>query len=309
MITKIKTKFINFFFNLDEWKIFGKKFISIIIFVALCLVLWVFPLSLFVAPFYAITQDVPHNVKIHKETEGKTTTFAVADGIQNILTESLVTNFFGIKTWIDNKYYQQVGEIEIYRIAVWTLENNLARNRGTGGANKSLVQARSDIYADYNLPIFTSFDTRLKQAINNLHNYVKKLEEDASLPMNKKQAVFIVNSDNLAEVLNKLKQQLQTNIMVQTDFFSTDDKFYLLKGNLLALHQFLEGIRYDFKDKLKDKSSYEENFIPLLAQIKKAIGQNHLIIMESFGHLSKISNEANVIAQKLAELRDKLKKG
>ena len=49
--------------------------------------------------------------------------------------------------------------------------------------------------------------------------------------MNSKRAVFIVNSDNLAEVLDKLKQQLQTNIMIQPNFFSQDDKFYRLKNS------------------------------------------------------------------------------
>jgi hypothetical protein len=309
MINNIKTKLIDFFFNLEEWQIFVRKLLSIIVFMILLLILWVFPVSLFVAPFYAITQDEPHKVKIYEETEGKTTVLSVADGIDKLLDEGLTTNFFGIKTWIDNKYYQQVGEIEIYRLSVWTLENNLGRNRGTGGANKSLVQARSDIYADYNLPLFTSFNKRLKQTVNNLHEYIDTLEQDASLPMDKKEAVFIVNSDNLAEVLDKLKQQIQTNIMIKTDFWTTDDKFYILKGNLIALHQFLEGIKFDFADKLKDKSSYEENFIPLLSQIKRTIAQNPLIIMESLGHLSKLSNETNVIAQKLGELRDKLTKG
>ncbi|RLA09008.1 MAG: hypothetical protein DRQ51_00020 [Gammaproteobacteria bacterium] len=309
MTNQIKNRLIDFFFNLEDWQIFTKKLLSIIVFIVLLLILWVFPISLFVAPFYSITQDEPHKVKIYKETEGKTTVLSIADGIDKILDTGLTTNFFGVKTWIDNKYYQQVGEIEIYRLSVWSLENSLGRNRGTGGANKSLVQARSDIYADYNLPIFTSFNKRLKQTVKNLHKYINKLEQDASLPMDKKQAVFIVNSDNLAEVIDRLKQQLQTNIMVKTRFFTTDDKFYTIKGNLIALHQFLEGIKFDFADKLKDKSSYEENFIPLLSQIKKTIQQNPIVIMESLGHLSKLSNEANVIAQKLGELRDKLKKG
>jgi hypothetical protein len=58
-----------------------------------------------------------------------------------------------------------------------------------------------------------------------------------------------------------------------------------------------------------DKSSYEENFIPIMKLIKQAISQHHIIITESLGHVSKLEKEANLIAQKLAELRDKLKNG
>lgn len=306
---KIKSTIINYLFNFKEWSIFFKRLVSLVVLAILSLILWLFPISLIVAPFYSITTDKTTNIKIYKDTLGKTTVSSVKDGLENLLSHGLVTNFTGVKMWIDNKYYEQVGEIEMYRIAINTLENNLGRNRGSSGANKNIVQARSNIYADYTLPIFTSYTTRVKQTINNLDDYLKELEIDKNKSMSDKRAVFIVNSDNLAEVLDKLKQQLQTNIMIKSDFFTTDDKFYRIKGNLLALEKFLEGINYDFKDKMVDKTSYHENFVPLLELIKSTIGQNHIVVLESFGHLSKLEKNSTLISQKLGELRDKLRNG
>lgn len=306
---EVKSKILDYIFNMSEWKIFFKRLFSVLALALVAFVLWLFPISLFVAPFYSITTDKVENINIYKTIAGKTTVSSVQDGLQNLLTEGLVTNFTGVKLWIDNKYNEQVGQIEMYRIAINTIENNLARNRGTGGANKYIVQARSDIYSDYDLPIFTSYTTRVKQAIVSIDNFLGQLEADKNKQMNEKRAVFIVNSDNLSEVFDKLKQQLQTNIMIKSNFFSNDDKFYHIKGNLIAMDKFLQGINFDFKDKMIDKTSYEENFVPLLQLIKSAISQNHLVILESFGHLSKLENDANLIAQKLGELRDKLRNG
>ena len=306
---ELKNKIFSYIFNAKEWGIFVKRLFSLVIIALLSFFVWLFPVSLIVAPFYSITTTKSNVVKIHKEINGKTTIMSLQYGLQDLLDEGLVTNFTGVNLWIDNKYYEQIGQLEMYRIAINTLENNLARNRGTGGANKYLVQARSDIYADYELPIFTSYSTRLKQAIQNIQKYTKQLEEDNAKQMNDKRAVFIVNSDNLAEVVDKLKQQLQTNIMIKSNFFSDDDKFYRIKGNLIAMQKFLQGIEYDFKDKMVDKSSYKENFVPLLQIIESAIAQNHIVILESFGHVSKLEKDANIIAQKLGELRDKLRNG
>ena len=308
-IKEIKEKIIDFVIDIDEWKIFFKRLFSIIGVMVISLILWIFPISLVVAPFYSITQDKAPQIKTYSDLTGKTTTKAIEKGLQDLLDEGLVTNFIGVRIWIDNKYYEQVGKIEMYRIALNLLENNLARNRGTGGANPYIVQARADVYADYTLPMFTSYSTRLKQAVSNIEKYLKELKEDKDKPMEQKRAVFIVNSDNLSVALDKLKQQLQTNLMLKSSFMSEDDKFYRIKGNLIAMYYVLKGIDYDFKDKMKDKTSYTENFLPIMSLLKEAIAQNHLVIMESMGHLSKLEKDANLIAQKLAELRDKLRNG
>lgn len=304
-----KEGIISFLFDAKEWGIFFKKFFSLIIIFIIAFILWLFPTSLIVAPFYSVTTDNVKPVKIYEDGVGLTTVNSVKNGLQDMLDFGLVTNFTGVNLWIDNKYYEQIGEIEMYRIAINSLENNLARNRGTGGANKYLVQARSDIYADYEIPVFTSYTTRVEQTIDNIQHYTKQLQDDREKSMNDKRAVFIVNSDNLAEVLDRLKQQLQTNIMIKGSMLTNDDKFYRIKGNLIAMYKFLKGVEYDFKSKMIDKSSYEDNFVPLLQIIEESIKQNHLVILESLGHVSKLEKEANLIAQKLGELRDKLRNG
>jgi len=304
-----KNKILSYLINYKEWGIFIKRFLLLIVISIVAFILWFFPISLIVAPFYSITTNKVPVIKTYKGLVGKTTTDALKSGLQNLLDEGLVTNFIGVRTWIDNKYFEQVGEIEMYRISIFTLENNLARNRGTGGANEHIVQARSDVYADFRIPVFTSYSTRVKEAIENINIYLKQLKEDDKKDMNQKRAVFIVNSDNLAVTLDKLKQQLQTNLMLKTTFSTQDDKFYRIKGNLIAMYYILKGIDYDFKNKMIDKTSYEENFKPIMALLKQAIAQNHIVILESFGHLSKLVKDASLISQKLAELRDKLRNG
>ncbi len=304
-----KKSILSYLFDYKEWTVFLKRFILLIVLAIVAFVLWFFPVSLIVAPFYSITTDKVPTVKIYKNLVGKTTTDALKSGLQNLLDEGLVTNFVGVRTWIDNKYYEQVGKIEMYRIGLYTLENNLARNRGTGGANEHIVQARSDVYADFRIPMFTSYSTRVKEAISNIDIYLEQLKEDKNKSMADKRAVFIVNSDNLAVALDRLKQQLQTNLMLKTTFATQDDKFYRIKGNLIAMYYILKGIEYDFKSKMVDKTSYEENFVPMMNLLKQAIAQNHIVVLESLGHLSKLVKDASLISQKLAELRDKLRNG
>ena len=304
-----KKDLLSYLLNYKEWGIFLKRFLLLIILAIVAFILWFFPISLIMAPFYSITTDKVPVVKNYKNLVGETTTDALKSGLQNLLDEGLVTNFVGVRTWIDNKYYEQVGEIEMYRIGLYTLENNLARNRGTGGANEHIVQARSDVYADFRIPMFTSYSTRVKESVANIDMYLKQLKEDKNKSMANKRAVFIVNSDNLAVALDRLKQQLQTNLMLKTTFSTQDDKFYRIKGNLIAMYYILKGIEYDFKSKMIDKSSYEENFVPMMNLLKQAIAQNHIVVLESLGHLSKLVKDASLISQKLAELRDKLRNG
>jgi len=299
----------SYIFNPKEWGIFFKRFLLIFVLVISGYLLWLFPVSLIVAPFYSVTTTKLEPIKKASDLEGKSTVMAVRNGMQGLLDQGLVTNFIGVRNWIDNKPNEQIGEIEIYRIAVNTLENNLGRNRGTGGANKNLVQARADIYADYERPYFTSYSTRLKQSIESMDKYLKELEKNKNVKMSDKTAVFIVNSDNLAEVLDKVKKQIQTNLAMKTNFFTEDDKFYRIRGNLIATYYFLKGIDFDFKDKMIDKSSYEENFVPILESLENAINRNPMIVLELKGDVSKIEKDANVVSQKLAELRDKLKNG
>ncbi len=285
-------------FNPHEWGIFFKKLFTLFGLAIVAFILWLFPISLLVAPFYGTTSSLPQ-IQDHKYP----TTFNVVQGLENILDKGLVTNFVGVNLWIDNNYYEQIGQLEIFRLSVLSLENSLGRNRGTGGANEHLVQARSYIYSDFKTPIFTSYDTRLHQTIFQLNLYLKDLDNG--------DAVFIANSDNLAEALNLIKLQIQTNLADNepVSIFNVDDKFYRIRGNLIATYIFFKGIEKDFKLKLSDKNAFNENFEPLLKDLENAINNNPLIVLETFGDLAKIQKDANVISQKIAELRDRLIKG
>lgn len=295
--------------ELKDWYIFLKQSTILIAILLAGFATW-FILSLFVAPFYSITKDGEIKGFQTYKLEGETTTRSIQLGLKDLLNDGLITNFIGVRFFIDNKLNEQIGQIDMYRVALNTLENNLGRNRGTGGANGNLVQARSNIYADYSIPFFTSYSTYLDKTIKNLDNYLVKLDESKDLPMENKKAVFIVNSDNLAENLDRLKQQLQTTLAMKVDNFTmVDNKFYQIRGNLLALDLILKGIDKDFKQKMIDKSCYNENFLPLMEDIKNGAKSNHLIVLESFGDLSKMEKQGNIISQKLAELIDKLRKG
>ena len=100
----------------------------------------------------------------------------------------------------------------MFRVSLLSLENNLGRNRGTGGANEYLVQARSNIYADYFVPLFTSYTTLLTRTTTDLDKYLKRLKLDKEVPMENKKAVvrllaynsFCVSGKNyLQNILSK----------------------------------------------------------------------------------------------------------
>lgn len=299
----------DFKIELKNWLIFFKQLLILIAILFVLALSWL-GLSVFVAPFYSVTKSGEIKGFQTYNLEGETTTRAIQTGLKDLLNDGLITNFVGVRNIIDNKLNEQIGEIDMFRVSLLSLENNLGRNRGTGGANEHLVQARSNIYADYSVPLFTSYTTLLTRTTTDLDKYLKRLELDKEVPMENKKAVFIVNSDNLAETLDKMKQQLQTTLAKKVENFTqVDDKFYQIRGNLLAMELIFKGLDKDFKNKMIDKSCYYENFLPIMEDIKKGARDNHLIVLESFGDLSKMEKQGNVISQKLSELIDKLRKG
>lgn len=299
----------NLKIELKNWLIFLKQLLILIAFLLVLALSWL-GLSVFVAPFYSVTKSGEIKGFQTYNLEGETTTRAIQTGLKDLLNDGLITNFVGVRNIIDNKLNEQIGEIDMFRVSLLSLENNLGRNRGTGGANEHLVQARSNIYADYSVPLFTSYTTLLTRTTTDLDKYLKRLELDKEVPMENKKAVFIVNSDNLAETLDKMKQQLQTTLAKKVENFTqVDDKFYQIRGNLLAMELIFKGLDKDFKNKMIDKSCYYENFLPIMEDIKKGARDNHLIVLESFGDLSKMEKQGNIISQKLSELIDKLRKG
>ena len=299
----------DFKIELKNWLIFFKQLLILIAILFVLALSWI-GLSVFVAPFYSVTKSGEIQGFQTYNLVGESTTRAIQTGLKDLLNDGLITNFVGVRNIIDNKLNEQIGEIDMFRVSLLSLENNLGRNRGTGGANEHLVQARSNIYADYSVPLFTSYTTLLTRTTTDLDKYLKRLELDKEVPMENKKAVFIVNSDNLAETLDKMKQQLQTTLAKKVENFTqVDDKFYQIRGNLLAMELIFKGLDKDFKNKMIDKSCYYENFLPIMEDIKKGARDNHLIVLESFGDLSKIEKQGNIISQKLSELIDKLRKG
>ena len=299
----------DFKIELKNWLIFFKQLLILIAVLFVLALSWI-GLSIFVAPFYSVTKSGEIQGFQTYNLEGETTTRAIQTGLKDLLNDGLITNFVGVRNVIDNKLNEQIGEIDMFRVSLLSLENNLGRNRGTGGANEHLVQARSNIYADYSVPLFTSYTTLLTRTTTDLDKYLKRLELDKEVPMENKKAVFIVNSDNLAETLDKMKQQLQTTLAKKVENFTqVDDKFYQIRGNLLAMELIFKGLDKDFKNKMIDKSCYYENFLPIMEDIKNGARANHLIVLESFGDLSKMEKQGNIISQKLSELIDKLRKG
>ena len=299
----------DFKIELKNWLIFFKQLLILIAILFVLALSWI-GLSVFVAPFYSVTKSGEIQGFQTYNLEGETTTRAIQTGLKDLLNDGLITNFVGVRNIIDNKLNEQIGEIDMFRVSLLSLENNLGRNRGTGGANEHLVQARSNIYADYSVPLFTSYTTLLTRTTTDLDKYLKRLELDKEVPMENKKAVFIVNSDNLAETLDKMKQQLQTTLAKKVENFTqVDDKFYQIRGNLLAMELIFKGLDKDFKNKMIDKSCYYENFLPIMEDIKNGARANHLIVLESFGDLSKMEKQGNIISQKLSELIDKLRKG
>lgn len=299
----------DFKIELKNWLIFFKQLLILIAILFVLALSWI-GLSVFVAPFYSVTKSGEIKGFQTYNLEGETTTRAIQTGLKDLLNDGLITNFVGVRNVIDNKLNEQIGEIDMFRVSLLSLENNLGRNRGTGGANEYLVQARSNIYADYSVPLFTSYTTLLTRTTTDLDKYLKRLELDKEVPMENKKAVFIVNSDNLAETLDKMKHQLQTTLAKKVENFTqVDDKFYQIRGNLLAMELIFKGLDKDFKNKMIDKSCYYENFLPIMEDIKKGARDNHLIVLESFGDLSKMEKQGNIISQKLSELIDKLRKG
>src|SRR5574344_447895 len=294
----------NLKIELKNWLIFLKQLLILIAFLLVLALSWI-GLSVFVAPFYSVTKSGEIQGFQTYNLEGETTTRAIQTGLKDLLNDGLITNFVGVRNIIDNKLNEQIGEIDMFRVSLLSLENNLGRNRGTGGANEYLVQAKSNIYADYSVPLFTSYTTLLTRTTTDLDKYLKRLELDKEVPMENKKAVFIVNSDNLAETLDKMKQQLQTTLAKKVENFTqVDDKFYQIRGNLLAMELIFKGLDKDFKNKMIDKSCYYENFLPIMEDIKNGARANHLIVLESFGDLSKMEKQGNIISQKLSELID-----
>lgn len=296
-----------------KWLNFLERLLALVVISIFLFIVWMFPVSPVVSYFYSATTSGYVQIPEDTQHKGVNTVNSINYRLKGLLDEGLITNFLGVKFWIDNRLEEQIGEIQMYRTATYMLENHLGRNRGTGGANHNLTQARADIFSDYELPWFTSYTRRLKQTTILLDSYTEELIADYDKEMNKKRAVFVVNSDNLAEVIDKLKQDLQTNNagLELHDYFQEDNKYYRLRGNLIALHYIFGGIDRDFRQKLIDKSLYELNFVPLMERIDEAVNHKPAFVIYHYinNDLATMRGLTERVANMMGELRDKLKNG
>ena len=164
----------DFKIELKNWLIFFKQLLILIAILFVLALSWL-GLSVFVAPFYSVTKSGEIKGFQTYNLEGETTTRAIQTGLKDLLNDGLITNFVGVRNVIDNKLNEQIGEIDMFRVSLLSLENNLGRNRGTGGANEYLVKARSNIYADYSVYLFTSYTKLLTRTKTDLDKYLKRL--------------------------------------------------------------------------------------------------------------------------------------
>jgi hypothetical protein len=318
------SSFYRFIFDWHEWGIFVKRQVAVIVLFLTILLVWLLLLSPIVAPFYSSTKSgLPDNITKYESVPGKTTVVALRDSIDDLNERGFVLSFPGIRNWIDNRQADEEGQITMAREIIFGIENNLATNKGTSGKSKSIEKARSELFQNFSYPKFTSldktrtmifdYDDSLTHTVEYINDYLIQLEKDIKLPMNKRKALFIVNSDNLSKVLNLIEARLYDSVKKSEGavFFDADNHFYRMKGSLKLLERFLQGIEYDFLTKLKDKSCYDENFLPLLESIKDAKNMKSGMIISEFifKDVSSLGNRVREIAKLVSDLSDKLNDG
>jgi len=279
------------------------------------LVLFIFFWFMFLAPlisplFMSEKPDI-YNVQSY-EGVGISTINAIQKPLENISSGILMTNFYGVRFWNDNRYNQQIGQFEMYKNTVQSIRDFLGRNRSSNGANKFLIFAHQSITTDSNALLYPNYDYQISKTIRYLEKYKLDLEDDRDKEADEKTAIFIVNSDNLADVLFLLRKNLMTEADTNKGItlLNADNDYYRLRGSLIALYQFLAGIEADFKVKMMEKDGYKDNYIPLIKMIKETVEVKPFFVMEAFRHdVSTLRGKAQAISTKMAELANRLKNG
>jgi hypothetical protein len=298
-------RFFSFLVDPNEWIIFFKRILALFTILLLLFFLWWFPISPVVSIFYSSTNYKYLSVESDSNIKGTATIQGYKNIVKSLLDKGLITDFIGVRYWIDNNYYQQIGIIEILRPAILGLENYLARNRSSGNTNTNIVMARGKINGDFKEPFFPSYSRNLKHVYSSLELYSTELSQS------KNNAVFIVNSDNLADFLDLLKKELMANnSQTSIDFMQEDNYYYRLRGKLIALRYIFDGIDKDFGDLLRTKGIYDTSFNELYNLIKE--GSSHqpsIIISSDFSNdYTVMVSKITTISMKISELKDKLEK-
>ncbi len=270
----------------------------------------------FLAPLTAVftMSEKPDIYNIQEyEGEGNSTIHAIMDPLEYIASDNvLMTNFWGVRFWNDNLYNQQIGQFRMYRQILFTFRDYLGRNRSSDGQSDDLITAHNEISPDSSSVYPVNFDIQVRKTIKSLQKYQADLERDKDKPVHQREAIFIANSDNLAKSVRLWREQLlsSSDPELPVKFLNADDNYMELRGDIIALYQFLKGIEPDYKAKMIEKGAYEEAYLPLLAAMKNVIENKPFFITEFVqNHVSQLRGNSQALATKMAEFASKLDDG
>ncbi len=196
---------------------------------------------------------------------------------RQMLKNWLPNDLFWPTALLDNMPNFQLGELEVVRYNVRVLRDNLSRMRTTDKLDPFAEAAFSSLSNDPKKWWFPSYESKLKQAANNLQVFSNNLRVGKSF--------FYPRADNLAQLLRQYaslmggvntrlinaprdlsqavnveetsKQGPKTSKLVDIDipWYQIDDNFYYAQGVAYALRESFKAIRIDFLRVLKDKNS------------------------------------------------------
>jgi len=189
----------------------------------------------------------------------------------------LPNDLFWPTALLDNMPNFQLGELEVVRYNVRVLRDNLSRMRTTDKLDPFAEAAFTSLSNDPLKWWFPSYESKLKQAANNLQVFSNNLRVGKSF--------FYPRADNLAQLLRQyaslmggvntrlinaprdLAQALDVEeppgkstgpsqlVNINIPWYKIDDNFYYAQGVAYALRESFKAIRIDFLAVLKDKNS------------------------------------------------------
>lgn len=189
----------------------------------------------------------------------------------------LPNDLFWPTALLDNMPNFQLGELEVVRYNVRVLRDNLSRMRTTDKLDPFAEAAFTSLSNDPLKWWFPSYESKLKQAADNLQVFSNNLRVGKSF--------FYPRADNLAELLRQyaslmggvntrlinaprdLSQALNVEatpgrssgstqlVNINIPWYKIDDNFYYAQGVAYALRESFKAIRIDFLAVLKDKNS------------------------------------------------------
>jgi hypothetical protein len=277
------------------------------------LILWLVIIAPVIAVFTMNAKMHAYEVKKY-ENKGITSIHAIIDPLQDIASNLvLMTNFLGVRFWNDNSYNTQIGYFQMTRHNVLVYRDYIGRNRSSNPVNLFLRRAHNEISLDSTAIFYpANFDLQLRRTLSNLRKYENALVEDQDKNMVDRKALFIANSDNFGKALRKLREELLSVSDIEGDiaFLNSDDDYDNLRGHLISLYEFINGLENDFKEKMIKKGVYEEIYIPMITKINNVIKKRPFFVSElMFNHVSTLRGNAQAIAIKMEELASKLDDG